>query len=282
MQQNKPYISLYNFIDKSSELENEDAVNYIENQKGFKIAVSDGAGGAGIYCKSWAEYLVKSQPNIPFSCKEKADEWFMKNCESFYNENIGSINKEDPFILEKFIKEGSYATLLYAWWNIETNILNYTGIGDTTFFVFRKNNGDYNPILITPINEQNSLDDFPRLLNWNKELNFDLTSKEINLITNDIIIICTDSLARWLIYHLMILATTETQYLLGNTILTNINHDKLEYIKLSNQYKDLSDLLLKLQQTLNEGSNFFKKVLEKQINGNQLEKDDFTIVFKRI
>ncbi len=282
MQQNKPFISLYNFIDKSSEIENEDAVNYFEDTRGHRIAVSDGAGGAGIFCKSWAEHLVKNQPDSPFSNKEIIKEWFINISKSFYNENIESINNLDSFILEKFIKEGSYATLFFTWWNNHTNILHYSGIGDTTLFIFRKCEVDYNPILITPINQQKSLDDFPKLLNWNKELSFDLISKEINLKSKDILIICTDSLARWIIYHLMILATSETQNLLGDTISKNINNEKLENFKLSNKYKNITDLLFKLEYTLNESLDYFKKVIEKQINDNQLEKDDFTIVFKRI
>lgn len=275
--------SIHNFIDKISENENEDAMEYIVSNDFDKIAVSDGAGGAGIYCKNWAEHLVKNQPEQPFTNKEIANEWFLKNSESFYKENIESINKMDPFILEKFIKEGSYATLLFVWWNKLTNNIQYSGVGDTTLFVFRKNKTEYEPILITPIEEQNSLDDFPKLLNWNKELNFDLTSKEIELRIDDIIIICTDSLARWLIYHLLIFSTTETQNLLGNKIIKNIDIDKLENIKqFTNQYKNLSDLLIKIENTLNESAVFFKKVLQKQINAHQLEKDDYTIVFKRI
>jgi hypothetical protein len=274
--------SIHNFIDKISENENEDAMNYIVSKDFDKIAVSDGAGGAGIYCKSWAEHLVKNQPDNPFVDEVTANEWFLKNSESFYKENIETINKMDSFIIEKFIKEGSYATLVFVWWNKLTNILHYSGVGDTTLFVFRKNITDYKPILITPIDVQNSLDDFPKLLNWNKEINFDLTAKEIELRIDDIILICTDSIARWIIYYLIILDTTETQKILGDTIFKNIDKDKLESIKLSNQFKNLSELLFKLKNTVNKSEPFFKKELEKQINLDHLEKDDFTIIFKCI
>lgn len=274
--------SIYNFIDKISENENEDAMNYIVCEDFDKIAVSDGAGGAGIYCKSWAEHLVKNQPNNPFVDEVTASEWFLKNSESFYKENIETINKMDSFILEKFIKEGSYATLVFVWWNKLTNILYYSGVGDTTLFVFRKNNTEYKPILITPIDEQNSLDDFPKLLNWNKEINFDLTTKEIELRIDDIILICTDSIARWIIYYLIIFDSSETQKILGDTIFINIDKDKLESIKLSNQFKNLTELLFKIRQTVNKSETFFKNQLEKQINLDHLEKDDFTIIFKCI
>lgn len=283
MLQNNTYIqSIHNFIDKDSIDENEDAIAYFEEPLFDKIAVSDGAGGAGIYCKAWANHLVKNQLDKPFDSKINAEEWFLSISESFYKENIESINKMDPFILEKFIKEGSYATLFFAWWNKETNVFNYVGIGDTTLFVFSKVNEIYNTILITPINEQNGLDDFPKLLNWNKELNYDMSISEINLKPDDILIISTDSIARWIIYHLMVIETFETQKILGESIVKSIDSNKLQNIKLSNPFKDLSDMLLKIENTVNKSETFFKNELEKSINGNLLEKDDFTIFFKRI
>ena len=274
--------SIHNFIDKDSIDENEDAIAYDEYPLFDKIAVSDGAGGAGIYCKAWANHLVKNQRDKPFDSKINAEEWFLSISESFYKENIEAINKMDPFILEKFIKEGSYATLFFAWWDKQTNILHYSGVGDTTVIVFRKGKEIYNPILITPINEQNSLEDFPKLLNWNKGLNYDLSPLQVQLIEDDIMIICTDSITRWIIYQLIILAPTEMQVLLSESIIKNIDKNKLENFNFSNKYKDVSELLLKLEETLKQGFEFFKKVLDKQIKLNLLEKDDFTIFFKRI
>lgn len=283
MLKNKVYFqSIHNFIDKDSKDENEDAIAYIKDPLFDKIAVSDGAGGAGIYCKAWANHLVQNQPDKPFDSKTNAEEWFLSISESFYKENIESINKMDPFILEKFIKEGSYATLFFAWWNKETNVFHYVGIGDTTLFVFSKENEIFKTILITPINEQNSLDDFPKLLNWNKELNYDMSISEIKLKPDDILIISTDSITRWIIYHLMVIETFETQKILGESIVKSIDSNKLQNIKLSNPFKDLSDMLLKIENTVNKSETFFKNELEKRINGNVLEKDDFTIFFKRI
>lgn len=280
---NNTYLhSIHNFIDKDSVDENEDAIAYIQEPVFDRMAVSDGAGGAGIYCKAWANHLVKNQPNLPFENATNADEWFLSISESFYKENIHLINKTDPFILEKFIKEGSYATLLLVWWNKKTNILNYVGIGDTSMFVFRKNGEEYEPILISPINEQNSLDDFPKLLNWNKELIYDLSSCEIELRHNDILILCTDSIARWIILHLIVLDTIRSQRILGESIVNSIDPTQLENIKSSIAFKNVSHLLLKIEKTVNKSETFFKNEIEKSINANVLEKDDFTILFKII
>lgn len=281
MQPNKYHFSIYNFIDKVSEQENEDAVLYQENKNGFKLAISDGAGGAGIYCKAWADFLVNCQPEIPFENESVIQDWFLKISKKFYETNIDLINKSDPFIIEKFINEGSYATLFYVWWNSRTKILTYSGIGDTTMFVFRKKENDYTPILITPINKQNSLDDFPKLLNWNIKLNYDLSHSEIELKTNDILILCTDSIARWIIYYLIILAPKVMFGLLNENIIKNKDNDKLENFNLNNKYKSISDLIQKMEKIMSTDLKNIKSVLENQINLGLLEKDDFTMFFKR-
>lgn len=77
MQQNKTLkFTYFNFIEKISEDENEDAMNDVESEINFKIAISDGAGAAGIYCKDWANFLVENQPVIPFKSKDNTLEWF--------------------------------------------------------------------------------------------------------------------------------------------------------------------------------------------------------------
>lgn len=283
MQQNKTLkFTYFNFIEKISEDENEDAMNDVESEINFKIAISDGAGAAGIYCKDWANFLVENQPVIPFKSKDNTLEWFLRISKQFYDNNYTKIDKKDPFILEKFNAEGSYATLFYLWFDNKSKKLNYSGIGDTTLFVFKNINKEYVPVLITPINEQKSLDDFPKLVNWNKSLNYDLTSKEIELMPEDIIILSTDSISRWLIYNLLIVSQLKTQELLGVELSNSINLDLLELLKLKARYSSLEDMLMKIEYTFKRGNEFFIEELKKLVANNELEKDDYTIIFRKI
>lgn len=283
MQQNKTLkFTHFNFIEKISEDENEDAMNDVESEINFKIAISDGAGAAGIYCKDWANFLVENQPEIPFKSKDNTLEWFLRISKQFYDNNYTKIDKKDPFILEKFNAEGSYATLFYLWFDKKSKKLNYSGIGDTTLFVFKNINKEYVPVLITPINEQKSLDDFPKLVNWNKSLNYDLTSKEIELMPEDIIILSTDSISRCLIYNLLIVSQLKTQELLGVELSNSINLDLLELLKLKARYSSLEDMLMKIEYTFKRGNEFFIEELKKLVANNELEKDDYTIIFRKI
>ena len=50
------------------------------------IAVSDGAGGGGVFAERWSKYLVERLPNEPIGSFEAFDEWIDGIWEPFYNE----------------------------------------------------------------------------------------------------------------------------------------------------------------------------------------------------
>jgi hypothetical protein len=105
--------------------------------------MSDGAGGAGIYCKEWANYIVNNQPEFPILSDEEANKWFQNISQSFYEFIKPKVNYDNIFIGERFDSEGSYATLLYVWLSKTDKKYFITGIGDTTLFYFKKKNEDY-------------------------------------------------------------------------------------------------------------------------------------------
>src|SRR5690606_15265506 len=159
------YFSLHNFIDKY-EHENEDKIKFEGlGHKSFKLAMSDGAGGAGIYCKDWAQKLVDYQPDsIHMKSKFDWDNWYLSLCDSFFR-SISKNLPDDIFIREKFTNNGSYATLLYLW--RDNSNLYFIGTGDTTLFLFKTSQESYIPSIIYPINNQKTINSNPYLLNWN-------------------------------------------------------------------------------------------------------------------
>ena len=60
---------------------NEDAIKATDSM----IAVSDGAGGGGVYAERWSEYLVNHLPEIPIKSFEELDSWIEEIWEPFYN-----------------------------------------------------------------------------------------------------------------------------------------------------------------------------------------------------
>lgn len=81
------------------------------------IAVSDGAGGGGVYAERWSQYLVSNLPNTPFHDFKAFDKWIDGIWEPFYNECEEEAQKIGGLFLNKFYDEGSLATLVAVWKN---------------------------------------------------------------------------------------------------------------------------------------------------------------------
>ena len=90
---------------------NEDAV--VSNKK--LIAVSDGAGGGGVFAERWSRYLVDNLPDKPIKNYKAFDKWVDRIWEPFYNECEGIAKSEGGMFLNKFYDEGSFATIVAVW-----------------------------------------------------------------------------------------------------------------------------------------------------------------------
>jgi hypothetical protein len=79
------------------------------------IAVSDGAGGGGIFADLWSKYLVEHLPDNPITTFEVFDSWIDGIWEPFYNDCEEKAKAEGGMLLDKFYDEGSFATLVAIW-----------------------------------------------------------------------------------------------------------------------------------------------------------------------
>ena len=262
-----------NPIDKTFD-ENEDALRvHSDDSKKKLIAISDGAGGVGIYCKQWAEFIVANAPETP---DRNLNSWFLEISKEFYlkyyNIDFGDIETK-----EKFISGGSYATLLFLWIDYNKNLINYVGVGDSSLFILRKGEeGIYLPILIYPINDNEFIDQNPTLLNWKKTKQIN-TIKSFSLQKGDIIIAGTDSISRWVLENLLVLKPTETRALLNPDF--KIDNKTLEKHKLSEcSLKKIEDIFEAIPKDKYEAIKYF----EKFINNNSMEADDITLYAEMI
>ena len=90
---------------------NEDAAIANENV----IAVSDGAGGGGVFADLWSKYLVEHLPDKPIKNYKAFDKWIDGIWEPFYNDCEEKAKGEGGMFLNKFYDEGSFATLVAIW-----------------------------------------------------------------------------------------------------------------------------------------------------------------------
>lgn len=110
-------------------LVNEDAA--IANDR--MIAVSDGAGGGGVFADLWSKYLVEHLPDKPISDYQAFDKWIDGIWEPFYNDCEEKAKAEGGMLLNKFYDEGSFATLVAVWRNGQ-----WISYGDSVAFCYDK------------------------------------------------------------------------------------------------------------------------------------------------
>lgn len=113
-------------------LVNEDAAKATEKW----IAVSDGAGGGGVFADLWSRYLVDRLPDEPITDYQTFDAWIDSIWEPFYNDCEEKAKQEGGMILNKFYDEGSFATLVVVW-----NDGHWISYGDSVAFCYDRKTG---------------------------------------------------------------------------------------------------------------------------------------------
>lgn len=105
------------------------------------IAVSDGAGGCGLYADEWARYLIENiSKEAPLCSFVELDKWVDGIWEHFYNTHEEHAKEGDSMLLNKFYKEGSCATIAAAW-KTETNECQWAAYGDSVVFHYNRRTG---------------------------------------------------------------------------------------------------------------------------------------------
>lgn len=116
---------------------NEDAIFYSDRC----IAVSDGAGGCGLYADEWSRYLIKHLPKErPIDTYAELDGWVDGIWETFYNEHEERAKEGDGILLNKFYNEGSCATLAAAWLTGDAEC-RWMAYGDSVVFHYSRQTG---------------------------------------------------------------------------------------------------------------------------------------------
>lgn len=123
-------------VAKFGETMNEDAV---VARPGL-LAVSDGAGGGGLFADEWSKYLVSMLPNNPLTSFGELDGWLDGIWESFYSTCEQKARLISPMHLSKFYNEGSFATLAAVWFT-DSGVCRWMAYGDSVVFCYNRHSG---------------------------------------------------------------------------------------------------------------------------------------------
>lgn len=280
-------LELFKTISSSLEYnnsENEDAVMIRQTGDYYMYAMSDGAGGAGIFCGAWARFLAENQNTEPYTNNEQISDWFLSVSKYFYDDISLTLTNYEPLVAQKFYEEGSYATLLFLWLHKESRKLYFTGCGDSTMFLFELKDGQYITTVIFPINVQTSLNQPPKLLNWRKGILNDLIQSEHPCSKDSYFVICTDSMARWIICNLMFLDSGNLRNCLGKNLYESISNEQMtliEHLKQNYEWQSVDQFINFLENKLTDDTRF-KDFINDKFTSNELEQDDISICISKI
>ena len=100
------------------------------------IAVSDGAGGGGVFADRWSDYLVNHMSDTPITNYSSFDKWIDNNWEPFYNKYEEVAEHEGGMLLNIFYDEGSFATIVVVWKDGQ-----WISYGDSVAFCYDRKSG---------------------------------------------------------------------------------------------------------------------------------------------
>ena len=236
------------------------------------IAVSDGAGGGGLFAELWSRYLLDHLPDTPICSAEELDRWIEQIWESFYNQCEANAKQMGSMSLEKFYDEGSFATLVAVWRTSETTCC-WMSFGDSVAFCY-----DFNTHkLIHTFDRLGNFDNSPYLINCKDVINSKgFKSGEWNITDHSIVFAASDSLAHYiLMMYEVSWKDTYTQELQE----AEVRHSKNEnYIRIAQTLPTVDferKVLRRLLNCANHPTNF-KRHLDSLLRKGLLAVDDYS------
>jgi hypothetical protein len=180
--------------------QNEDRLRLARTPDGVLAAVSDGAGGAGLFCGPWAETLVNRLPKTPIAGMKALNQWMDGFCLGFRSE-YAALSKSTPARHSKFIREGSFATLVAGWlaYRQRRVTLRWLGYGDSQIMVFDRTGRQAALVASYPAT-LSALDRAPFLLNWKDMPREDsLRCGEVTLPDRATVVLASDGIGQYLL-----------------------------------------------------------------------------------
>ena len=198
---------------------------------GRYIAVSDGAGGGGVFADRWAQHLISQVPEEPITSYEELSGWMEKIWNPFYEEHEVLAKNVGGIFLNKFYDEGSFATLVAAWCEAGKRV-RWMAYGDSVVFHYDKTTG----VLAHSFGDLSDFSQQPCLLNWKDEQEPEgFSSGVFNLEHPSYVFACSDALAH---YVMMMYAVAQGQEF-ANLEGKSVNLMKVAKLRKVNFLKDV-------------------------------------------
>lgn len=232
------------------------------------IAVSDGAGGGGVFAERWSQYLVEHLSNEPILNYKSFDKWIDGIWEPFYNKCETQAMAIGGMFLNKFYDEGSFATLVAVWKRGQ-----WISYGDSVAFCYNKKTRE----LQHSFTHLSDFNNPPYLMNCKDPLDENgFRSGKFKIDKNCIVFATSDTLAHYIlmmyemihkdIYMDELQKAIDAQTKNSNYIKTALSMTKMDFDK---------DVIQKLQNCYRNFllTNHIKGLIKKGLIGH----DDYSI-----
>ena len=231
------------------------------------IAVSDGAGGGGVFADRWSKYLVKHLPDEPIADYESFDNWIDGIWEPFYNDCEEKAKKQGGMFLNKFYDEGSFATLVAVW-----NTGQWISYGDSVAFCYNKKTGE----LLHSFTRLTDFNNPPFLINCKDPLEErGFKSGQFEIRPGSIVFATSDALAHYILMMYEVTHKEEFESELQEAINAQTKNSNFIKTCMSQRKIDFGDVVKKLPMSNNAGN--FRKHLESLWKKGLIAHDDYTI-----
>ena len=232
------------------------------------IAVSDGAGGGGVFAECWSKYLVEHLPDKPIKNYKTFDKWIEGIWEPFYNECEEKAKSVGGMFLNKFYDEGSFATLVAAW-----NTGQWISYGDSVAFSYDRKSGR----LQHSFGHLADFDCPPYLINCKDPLNEKgFKSGQFVIHSDSIVFAASDALAHYILMMYEVTHKEEFTNELREAIQAQTKNSNFIKTALSQRNNDFEGVIKKLPMCKNLGN--YKKHLASLRKKGLIGHDDYSIV----
>ena len=248
---------------------NEDAVIARENI----IAVSDGAGGGGLFAERWSAYLLNHLPATPISNADELDAWIGDIWEPYYSQCEEDAKQLGGLSLDKFYGEGSFATLV-AVWKLSESKCQWMAFGDSVAFHYnyrtKRLEHSFGPLA--------DFDKPPFLINCKDELQKDGFRKgTFHTDSDSVVFVASDALAH---YVMMMYEVSNIDRFRQELDAAESNYSKnTNYIKMARSVRGVDfekEVLNKLTNTIGHPTNF-RRFVQSLIRKRLMAYDDYSI-----
>lgn len=242
------------------------------------IAVSDGAGGGGLFAERWSAYLLENLPDMPICDADTLDEWIGNIWEPYYNKCEEDAKLLGWLSLDKFYDEGSFATLA-AVWRLSDTECQWMSFGDSVAFHYNYRTR----ILEHSFGTLSDFDKPPYLINCKDELIKGGFRKGIfHTEANSTVFVASDALAHYII---MMYEIANKERFMQELKTAESNHSKNEnYIQAAKAMGKIcfeKNVLDKLFKSIGHKLNF-QRHIHSLIRKGLIAYDDYSLALLNI